>query len=280
MLWDTWKNENIISVGWDIGDVTSLDWDEARDLIQDVYDSSPGYVVGVLFRFAGLYEEEEMKEGDIAIVLGSGTILDIAKIGEYEYNPKGLPESEGHTYWRHVSYFGFGPVRIRDLPDDFQQGGDFSIHLPSTLRLYNVDVEVFDELISAIEESEPVELAEGLLDFSEDAIQQYLVFNFKDMDKRLISVEREYSTSVGFVDLFGKDAEDNFVIIEVKIGTANDSSVGQLIGYMNAIRSKEKKKVRGILVAEDFTERVKEAVKSDDIKLVEFKTKLEFNSIT
>jgi len=66
----------------------------------------------------------------------------------------------------------------------------------------------------------------------------------------------------------------------VKIGTASDSSVGQLLGYMNAIRAKEKKKVRGILVAEDFTKRVKEAVKSDDIKLVEFKTKLEFSTVT
>lgn len=46
MLWDTWKKENIISVGWDIGDVTSLEWNEARDLIQEVYESSPGRVVG------------------------------------------------------------------------------------------------------------------------------------------------------------------------------------------------------------------------------------------
>ena len=121
-----------------------------------------------------------------------------------------------------------------------------------------------------------MELAEGLLDFSEDAIQQYLAYHFKDLDKRLISVEREYSTSVGFVDLYGRDVEDNIVVIEVKIGTANDSSIGQLLGYLNAIRSKEKKKARGILVAENFTERVKEAAKSDDIKLIVFKTKLDF----
>jgi len=48
---------------------------------------------------------------------------------------------------------------------------------------------------------------------------------------------------------------------------------------MNAIGKERKERVRGILVAEGFTERVKEAIKSGDITLVEFKAKLDFSVV-
>jgi len=276
-LWDAWKREGIITVGWDVGDVRDQEWDKTRELVDDKYESSPGYVAGVLHRFVGILEDEEMEEGDVAVVLGSGTVLDLCEIGEYRYKKGGLKEAKSHAYWRDVKYYDIGPVRIRDLPDKFQQGGgETSLHLPSTLNEYYVDQDTIDELIEAMQSVEPVELSEGLIDFSEDSIQQYIAGNFKDIDDSIVSLEREYSTRVGDADFFGEDKNGDLVVIEVKTGTAQDNVVGQLLGYMNAIRANEKRKVRGIIVAEDFTERVREAVKSDDIFLFSFKTKLEF----
>jgi len=276
--WNTWKHEKIITVGWDVGDLEKLSWDETRDRIENQYDEkNPGYATGITRRFAGV-EKEGMKEGDLAIILGSSTVLDLAEVGEYEYHSGGIPEHESHAYWRHVKFQDLGPKRMRDLPEKFQMYNEFSLHLPGTLSLFDVEEEVIDELIEALKEAAPVDLEEGLLSFDEDAVQQYLESNFKDLDSDLISIEREYNTRVGDADFLATEKRGK-VVIEVKVGTAQDNAVGQLLGYMNAIRKEKKKKVRGILVAEGFTERVKEAIESDDITLVSYKARLDFSTL-
>lgn len=66
----------------------------------------------------------------------------------------------------------------------------------------------------------------------------------------------EYKTEAGFIDLLAKDKENNFVVIELKAGKAKDSVIGQILGYINAIKSKKKtENVRGIIVASDFEKR-------------------------
>lgn len=276
--WDTWKREKIITVGWDVGDLEKLSWDETRDEIDDKYhEKSPGYATGIIRRFAGV-ERDGMKEGDLAIILGSSTVLDLAEVGEYEYHPSGIPTNESHAYWRHVKFQDLGPKRIRDLPEKFQMYNEFSLHLPGTLSSFDVEEEVIDELIETLKEAAPVDLEEGLISFDEDAVQQYIERNFKAIDSNLISIEREYRTRVGDADFLATERKGK-VAIEVKVGTAQDNAVGQLLGYMNAIRKEKKGKVRGILVAEGFTERVKEAVGSDDITLVAYKAKLDFSKL-
>jgi len=276
--WETWKRLKIISVGWDVGDLKKLNWDETKEKIERLWgEKSPGSTAGVIRRFAGL-EENGMEKGDIAIILGSATVLDIAEIGDFEYHRGGLPENESHAYWRHVKFYDIGPVRLRDLPEKFQMYQDFSLHLPGTLSLFDVEDEIIDDLIEAMKKAVPVELEEGLLSFDEDAVQQYIERNFRDIDPSLISIEREYRTKVGYADFLAKD-KNGKVVIEVKVGTAQDSAVGQLLGYMNSIRKEDKEKVRGILVAEGFTDRVKLAVESDDITLIKFKAKLDFSVV-
>lgn len=279
-LWDVWKREKIITIGWNVGEILDLKWDEVRDLIEDNYDDPAGRVATMLQQFVGTYEGGAMNEGDIAIVLGSGTVLDIAKIGEYMYHEEALPESRTHAYWRDVDYYNLGPVRIRDLPDKFQQGaGQTSLHLVPTINEYYIDEDTLNELISSIEELESIDTEESLADLSEDSVQQYIYRNYTDIDPSLIKIEREHSTRVGDADFYCEDEKKNIVVIEVKTGTAKDNVVGQILGYMNSIRENETRDVRGILVAESFTERVKIAVKSDDITLITFKTKLDFSKI-
>jgi Holliday junction resolvase-like predicted endonuclease len=276
--WDTWKRKEIITVGWDVGDLKEQSWDDTREKIKNQYDEkNPGGATGIIRKFSGV-ETDGMEEGDLAIILGGGTVLDLAEIGEFEYHPGGMPERESHAYWRHVNFHELGPKRLRDLPEKFQMYKEFSLHLPKTLSLFDVKEEVIDELVEALKEAAPVDLEEGLLSFDEDAVQQYIERNFRNLDRNLVSVEREYHTRVGDADFLATE-KDGKVVVEVKVGTAQDNAVGQLLGYLNAIRKVTKGKVRGILVAEGFTERVKEAVESDDITLMTYKAKLDFSIV-
>ncbi|MCK5260554.1 MAG: DUF91 domain-containing protein [Thermoplasmatales archaeon] len=205
--------------------------------------------------------------------------MDVADIKEFIYEKDALTEGSTHTYWRDVDYRDIGPVRIRDLPEKFQQGGDYSLHLPCTLQSFSGTEEILDELIEVMREVEKVDLAKDVfLDFKEPEVQRYIKNNFGEIGDGLKLIDDEYPTSVGDADFVASDGKKT-VVIEVKMGTAQDGAIGQLLGYMNAIRDKEKKDVYGMLIAEDFSPRVKKAAKSDDVKLKKFRAKLEFSDI-
>ena len=281
--WETWKEKSIVSIGWNIGELEKLTIEEMKQRIEDEYSTNdPARVAGFLRTFVGLRDEKEKnrEKGDIVFVFGPATILDIAEIKGYRYEKDALPEGRTHTYWRDVDYYDIGPVRIRDLPEKFQQGREFSLHLPCTLQRFSGTEENLNELIESMGEAEKVDLArEGFLDFGESEIQRYIKNNFSEIGEELKLLDDEYPTSVGDADFVASDGKKT-VVIEVKMGTAKDDSIGQLLGYMNAIRDKEKKDVYGMLIAEDFSPRVKMAAKSDDVKLKKFRAKLEFSDIT
>lgn len=282
--WRTWKDESIITVGWDVGEVKKLSREETIKRIEDRYpDASPGHATSIIRKFRGITDEsgsEPMRVGDITIVLGSGAVLGMAEIRKYEYHHEGIPNNPTHTYWRRVHYYKVGPVRIRDLPEKFQMYHEASVHLPGTMAEFNIKDEDFRELEEVMKAAKPTEIEKGLTEFSEDAVKQYMENNYHDLDESLMEIRREYHTRVGDADFVGKDNKGRVVVIEVKVGTAKDNAVGQLLGYMNAVRSEGKEDVRGILVAEDFTERVKEAVRLDDISLIGFRAKLDFINIS
>ncbi|MEA2071933.1 MAG: endonuclease NucS [Asgard group archaeon] len=110
-------------------------------------------------------------------------------------------------------------------------------------------------------------------------MQDYIEKNFQKLGLDIKKIIREYDNNVGSADFICYDKKNNIIIIEVKIGTANDSAVGQLLGYMKSLRESKKNSVKGILVAEEFTKRVKQAIKSDDIELIKFVPKIEFEKV-
>ena len=64
---------------------------------------------------------------------------------------------------------------------------------------------------------------------------------------RPISYEKKIEP--GFVDVYGVDRDGKLVVVEVKRKTAGKEAVIQLAKYIEAIRGKADRKVRGILVA-------------------------------
>ena len=58
----------------------------------------------------------------------------------------------------------------------------------------------------------------------------------------------------GRIDITAKDKKGATVVIELKSGRVGRRAIGQILGYMGALmRLKNKKRIRGILVAEEFS---------------------------
>ena len=90
----------------------------------------------------------------------------------------------------------------------------------------------------------------------------------------------EYQTDAGRVDILALDKKKNLVVVEIKAGSAKDSSLGQLLGYMGCLSTKNKS-LRGILVVSDFDGRVVFAAKGlPNIKLVKYTLSFSFKRVT
>lgn len=86
-------------------------------------------------------------------------------------------------------------------------------------------------------------------------LEDYLVRNIASLEAGLVFQERQSKTDVGFVDVLAKDKNGYLVVIEIKIGEAKDSAVGQVTRYMGWLaKTKPSEKIRGIIVASDFSD--------------------------
>jgi RecB family endonuclease NucS len=66
----------------------------------------------------------------------------------------------------------------------------------------------------------------------------------------------EKKVKPGFVDVYGVDKDGNLVVVEIKRKTASSEAVLQLARYVDAIKAKAHRDVRGILVAPDIAKGV------------------------
>jgi hypothetical protein len=146
------------------------------------------------------------------------------------------------------------------------------IHHPSTEKfLYrNSDgtLELFSENVHGPNEWAPSEEADEVTDITELAdtsiglerdLEDHLVHHLNTIEKGLVFVARQVNTDIGRIDILAEDANGNRVIIEVKVGDAKDSSVGQIARYLGWYAKADGKVPRGILIAARFPEGVQYA---------------------
>lgn len=84
---------------------------------------------------------------------------------------------------------------------------------------------------------------------------------------------------VGILDLLALDKNGDFVVIELKAGKAGDSVCGQVLGYIAWVRKELAggKKVRGIVVASDFSDRLRYAAQGiGDLSLIRYSITFNF----
>lgn len=88
------------------------------------------------------------------------------------------------------------------------------------------------------------------------------------VEEGLKVVERERETPAGFIDVFARDEDDNYVVIEVK-RNPDYNTVLQLQRYVDEIDEEFKGNIRGILVAPKMTDKVLDYLEDRDLEFVE-----------
>ena len=91
-------------------------------------------------------------------------------------------------------------------------------------------------------------------------VEDRLVQRLDALEEGLKFVERQAKCDVGRVDIVGRGADGATVVVELKVGEAKDSAIGQIARYMGwHQRHQGAGTVRGILVASDSPEGVQHA---------------------
>ena len=88
------------------------------------------------------------------------------------------------------------------------------------------------------------------------------------VEKEMKVVEREKETPAGFIDVFGRDSEEGWVVVEVK-RNPDYNTVLQLQRYVDEIEGEYKGRIRGILVAPKMTDKVLDYLEERGLEFVE-----------
>lgn len=110
-------------------------------------------------------------------------------------------------------------------------------------------------------EEEAIDAIETTFGLERD-LQNALRHNIEQLEHGLKITDegKERHVPAGFIDITAEDGEGRTVVIELKAGTADRETIGQILGYMGDLQRESKKPVRGIIVAADFTVQTKSAL--------------------
>jgi hypothetical protein len=130
------------------------------------------------------------------------------------------------------------------------------------------------------EVAEVAELVETSISLERD-IEDHLVNNLDAIERGLTLVGRQFNTDVGRIDILAQDAAGTRVIIEIKVGEANDSAIGQIARYLGWFARTEGNAPRGILIAGEFPEGVRYAATAiPTLTLLTYKVHFSFERAT
>jgi RecB family endonuclease NucS len=123
------------------------------------------------------------------------------------------------------------------------------------------------------EEAEALVEAADLKFGLERDMQSALRRHIDQLDPRLTIVDegKERHVEAGFIDILAEDDEGALVVIELKSGAAPDSAITQVLSYIGSLQTLEPgRAVRGILIAREFSTRVRFAAQAAGIRLVTY----------
>jgi predicted Mrr-cat superfamily restriction endonuclease len=279
---ELFAQEGVVAVGWaDVGDISGKSREEIKTFLMEEWgqtEQEAAIGAAQLLRF-----RDEIDVGDLVFAYkGRNKIALVGEVrGGYEYNDKnrvGDPEGDiGYPNQRKVNWWD-SPRNFdrRYLPPDLEQ----KVALPGTIHIFERNEEYINILKQGLRKLPTEEIRRTILEVeNEDEIKNYILSNPSDLEEGLSELKPEHQTSVGNVDFLGKDKNGISVVIEVKVN-ASDSVIGQLLGYMQAYKEESRdENLRGIIVAENFTERCKRAAKASGLRLYKCEKRLVFSEI-
>ena len=151
-----------------------------------------------------------------------------------------------------------------------------------TFELYSEEIHGPNEWapdISSDEASDVSELVETSISLERD-IEDHLVHHLESIEKGMELVGRQINTDIGRIDILAKDTKGSLVIIEIKVGEAKDSAIGQIARYLGWYTETEGGPVRGILISNNFPEGVQyAAVAIPNLTLMSYRIHFSFEQI-
>lgn len=262
-----WLEQDIVTVGWarSVGDFRDQ---SAEEIVEKSKDAGAGRQVA---RFLGKTKRGDgMREGDTVIVYApnpKGLVVGVGEVSDPEYVKHPNLPFDDHRYHRTVRWYDWGtPVSKDELPSNCPQ-----VYTPATLASFGGSREDLKAAVNRAPEIPTEEIESTIsLGSSEDDMHVWAMRNLQKIDSGLTVTEHESPIPVGDIDVLAEDS-DGWVVVELKKGEAGDNAVGQIKGYMNDLKRETQEEVRGILIAEDFSTRVKRAVADDNVDLYRLK---------
>lgn len=130
-------------------------------------------------------------------------------------------------------------------------------HSDGTFELYSEEKHGPNEWAPAAEnESSAADLVEASISFERD-IENHIVNNLEILEPGLKLVARQYNTDVGRIDILAEDENGTRVVIELKVGQATDSVIGQVARYVGWFARDNGQPPRSIIIASGFPEGVR-----------------------
>ena len=101
------------------------------------------------------------------------------------------------------------------------------------------------------------------------------------IERGLTLVGRQVSVDIGRIDILAQDAKGQRVVLEVKVGEAKDSAVGQITRYLGWYGRADGKPAWGILVAGEFPEGVRYAATAiPNLTLIAYRVQFSFERVS
>jgi len=106
-------------------------------------------------------------------------------------------------------------------------------------------------------------------EFTEADIERLLISDLDMVEKGLQLIDNQYATDIGIIDILCIDKNENYVIIEIKKGSASDKVVGQIQRYLNWVQNNlaKEKKVRGIIVCKEYSKKIVSSINISKIPI-------------
>jgi hypothetical protein len=124
------------------------------------------------------------------------------------------------------------------------------------------------------------ELVETTISLERD-IEDHLIQNLGAIEKGLKFVSRQFITEIGRIDILAEDKRGVRVVIEVKVGAAKDSAIGQVARYLGWFAKTDGKPPRGMLIAAEFPDGVRYAANAiSNLTLHAYKINFAFEHAT
>jgi RecB family endonuclease NucS len=171
--------------------------------------------------------------------------------------------------------------RVRYIKVGDKKGHDSLIALGYSYRgVSKKNNQIFVLSASPGIETETLDAVETSFGLERD-LQAALRRNIEQLEDGLSIMDdgKEKQVLSGRVDITAKDKQGSAVVIELKAGTADRETVGQIIGYMGDLQPANKS-VRGIIVAGDFTQAAVSALGTmPNLQLKKYGFKFTFTSV-